>query len=52
MIAMAKPEAEAALWTSSMSVLRYVLRMYDSLKLRVVKELLQALSKIHVSFDS
>jgi hypothetical protein len=50
-IAMANPEAEAALWTSSMSVLRYVLRLYDYLKPRVVKELSQALSKIHVSFD-
>jgi hypothetical protein len=51
MIAMANPEAEAALWTSSMSVSRYVLRLYDYLKPRVVKELSQALSKIHVSFD-
>ena len=48
---MASPEAEAALWTSSMSVSRYVLRLYDYLKPRVVKELSQALSKIHVSFD-
>ncbi|KAI1569536.1 Dimer-Tnp-hAT domain containing protein [Pyrenophora tritici-repentis] len=48
---MANPEAEAALWTSSMSVSRYVLRLYDYLKPRVVKELSQALSKIHVSFD-
>ena len=48
---MANPEAEAALWTSSISVSRYVLRLYDYLKPRVVKELSQALSKIHVSFD-
>jgi hypothetical protein len=34
-----------------MSVSRYVLRLYDYLKPRVVKELSQALSKIHVSFD-
>jgi hypothetical protein len=51
MLAMANPEAEAALWTSSMSVSRYVLRLYDYLKPCVVKELSQALSKIHVSFD-
>ena len=34
-----------------MSVSRYVLRLYDYLKPRVVKELSQALSNIHVSFD-
>jgi hypothetical protein len=51
MLAMANPEAEAALWTSSISVSRYVLHLYDYLKPRVVKELSQALSKIHVSFD-
>jgi hypothetical protein len=51
MLAMANSEAEAALWTSSMSVLRYVLRLYNYLKLRIVKELSQALSNIHVSFD-
>jgi hypothetical protein len=33
-------------------VSRYVLRLYNYLKPRVVKELSQALSKIHVSFDS
>jgi hypothetical protein len=32
--------------------LRYVLRLYNYLKPRVVKELLQALSKIYVRFDS
>jgi hypothetical protein len=51
MLAMANLEAEAALRTSSMSVSRYVLRLYDYLKPRVVKELSQALSKIHVSFN-
>jgi hypothetical protein len=51
MLAMANPEAEAALWTSSMSVSSYVLHLYDYLKPRIVKELSQALSKIHVSFD-
>jgi hypothetical protein len=34
-----------------MSVSRYVLRLYDYLKPRVAKELLQALSKTHISFD-
>jgi hypothetical protein len=33
-------------------VSRYVLRLYDYLKPRVVKELSQALSKIYVSFNS
>jgi hypothetical protein len=49
--AMASPEAEAALWTSHTSVSRYILRLYDYLKPRVVQELSQALSKIHISFD-
>jgi hypothetical protein len=51
MLAIANLEAEAALWTSSISMSRYVLRLYDYLKPRVVKELSQALSKIHVSFN-
>jgi hypothetical protein len=36
LIAMASLEAEAALWTSHASVSRYVLRLYDYLKPRVV----------------
>ncbi|KAI1684529.1 hypothetical protein KJE20_04813 [Pyrenophora tritici-repentis] len=32
-------------------VLRYVVRLYDYLKPRVVEELSQAISKIHLSFD-
>jgi hypothetical protein len=34
-----------------MSVSRYVVRLYDYLKPLVIKELSQALSKIHLSFD-
>ena len=44
-------EAESALWASHHSVSRYVVRLYDYLKPRVIKELSQALSKIHISFD-
>jgi hypothetical protein len=33
-------------------VSRYVLRLYNYLKPRVVRELLQALSEIYVRFDS
>jgi hypothetical protein len=51
LIAMANPEAESALWASHHSVSRYVVRLYDYLKPRVIKELSQALSKIHLSFD-
>jgi len=36
LIAIASPEAEAALWTSHMSVSRYVLRLNDYLRPRVV----------------
>ena len=51
LLAAANPEAEKALWTSHMSVSRYVVRLYDYLKPLVIKELSQALSKIHLSFD-
>jgi hypothetical protein len=51
LIAAANPQAEAALWTSHMSVSRYVVRLYDHLKPRVVQQLSQALSKVHLSFD-
>jgi hypothetical protein len=47
LVAAANPEAELALWASCMSVSRYVLRLYDFTRPRVVLELSQALSKIH-----
>lgn len=51
MIAMANPEAEAALWQSHKSVRQYVLRLYNHLQPRVIYELSRAFSRIHVSFD-
>ncbi|KAA8622202.1 Dimer-Tnp-hAT domain-containing protein [Pyrenophora tritici-repentis] len=51
LIAAANPQAEAALWASHVSVTRFVVRLYDYLKPRVVQQLLRALSKIHISFD-
>lgn len=51
LIAMANPEAAGALWASHASVARYIVRLYDYLKPIVVKELSEAQSKIHVSFD-
>jgi hypothetical protein len=48
---MANLEAESALWASHHSVSRYVVRLYDYLKPRDIKELSQALSKIQLSFD-
>jgi hypothetical protein len=51
LIAMANLEAESALWASHHSVSRYVVRLYDYLKPRVIQELSQSLSKIHLSFD-
>ncbi|KAF7449964.1 hypothetical protein A1F94_013213 [Pyrenophora tritici-repentis] len=42
---------KAPVATSHNSVLRYVVRLYDYLKPRVVEELSQAISKIHLSFD-
>ncbi|KAI2484851.1 Dimer-Tnp-hAT domain containing protein [Pyrenophora tritici-repentis] len=51
LIAAANPQAEAALWASYVSVTRFVVRLYDYLKPRVVQQLSRALSKIHISFD-
>jgi hypothetical protein len=51
MIAMANPEAEAALWQSYKIVRQYVMRLYNHLQPRIVYELSKALSRIHVSFD-
>jgi hypothetical protein len=45
----ANPEAVASLWSSHVSVTRYVMRLYDFIKPTVVAELSQALSKIHIS---
>jgi hypothetical protein len=51
MIQLASVEAERALWTSHNSVSRYVIRLYNYLKPKVVAELSQSISKIHISFD-
>ncbi|KAI1567826.1 Dimer-Tnp-hAT domain containing protein, partial [Pyrenophora tritici-repentis] len=47
----ANPLAERALWTSHVSVSQYVARLYKHLKPRVILQLSQALSKVHLSFD-
>jgi hypothetical protein len=47
----ANPLAERALWTSHVSVSQYVARLYEHLKPRVILQLSQALSKVHLSFD-
>ena len=39
------------MWTSHVSVARYVIRLYNYIKLVVVTKLSQSLSKIYVSFD-
>jgi hypothetical protein len=51
LIALANPIAEDALWRLHNSVSRYVMRLYHYLKPLVVKELLQSISKIHLSFN-
>lgn len=51
LIAAANPEAAVSLWSSHASVTRYVMRLYDYIKPKVVLELSQSLSKIHISFD-
>ncbi|KAK1912696.1 hypothetical protein P3342_004632 [Pyrenophora teres f. teres] len=51
LIAIANPLAEAALWKNHKSVSQYVIRLFDWLRPRVIHELSQSLSKIHISFD-
>lgn len=51
MIQLASVEAEQALWTSHNSVSPYVMRLYNNLKPKVVVELAESISKIHISFD-
>jgi hypothetical protein len=51
MLEAANPDAAQAIWKSRTSVARYVLRVYDHLKPRIVGALSQSLSKIHISFD-
>jgi hypothetical protein len=51
MIQLASIETERALWTSHNSVSQYVIRLYNFLKRKVVAELSQSISKIHISFD-
>jgi hypothetical protein len=51
MIQLASIETERALWTSHNSVSQYVIRLYNYLKPKVVAELSQSISKIHISFD-
>jgi hypothetical protein len=51
LIAAANPEAAVSLWSSHVSVTRYVMRLYDAIWPAVVTSLSQSLSKIHISFD-
>lgn len=51
MLCFANPAAEEALWASYYSVARFVIRLYDHLKLIVKAELATAVSKVHISFD-
>jgi hypothetical protein len=51
MIQLASVESERALWTSYNSVSRYVIRLYNYLRPKVVAELSQLISKIYISFD-
>jgi hypothetical protein len=51
MIQLASVEAERSLWTSHNSVSRYVIRLYNHLKPKVVADLSESISKIHISFD-
>jgi hypothetical protein len=51
LLAAANLEAAASLWKSHLSVSAYIMRLYDYLLPRVVMDLSQSLSKIHISFD-
>jgi hypothetical protein len=51
MLQLASVEAERALWASHNSVSRYIVRLYNYLKPKVVADLSKSMSKIHISFD-
>jgi hypothetical protein len=51
MIQFANLEAEKSLWMSHNSVNRFVMRLYRYMQPQVVKQLGEAISKIHISFD-
>lgn len=51
LIAAANPDVDGALSTSHHGVVRYLMRLYDYIRPRVVRELSEALSEIHISFD-
>jgi hypothetical protein len=51
LIAAANPDAERALWASRTSVSSFVMRLYDHMFPRVVADLSESISKIHISFD-
>ena len=51
-IKFANLEAERALWQSPRSVATYAIRLFRQLKPYIVYALLDAVSKIHVSFNS
>tara|TARA_R110002003_G_scaffold101_3_gene8097 strand:+ start:1419 stop:2252 length:834 start_codon:yes stop_codon:yes gene_type:complete len=51
MIKFANPEAEAALWTSHVSVTTFAVSLFKFMQPQVVRALSTAASKIHISFD-
>ena len=51
MLEVANPEVVTTLWTSQISVLSYVMRLYNYLQPSVAVELSNALSKIYISFN-
>jgi hypothetical protein len=51
LIAAANPDAERALWAFRTSVSSFVMRLYDHMFPRVVADLSESISKIHISFD-
>jgi hypothetical protein len=51
MTQLASIEAEPALWASHNSVSRYVVRLYNYPKPKVVADLSKSTSKIHINFD-
>lgn len=52
LIAAANPDVDSALSTSHHGVARYLMRLYECIRPRVIKDLSEALSEIHITLTA
>ena len=51
LIAAASPDVDGALSTSHHGVARYLIRLYDDIRPRIARDILEVISEIHISFN-